>query len=88
VFPTLVSLTPERLGPERAAHAIGHQLAAAGVGAAALPGAIALAIGAGGLGALGPSLVALATTLVLIHAATGRAVAGAPPIALIRDGGA
>ncbi len=85
VFPTLVSLTPERLGPERAAHAIGHQLAAAGVGAAALPGAVALAIGAGGLDALGPSLVALATALVVVQAATRRAAAGAPPVALIGD---
>jgi hypothetical protein len=34
VFPTLVSLTPVRLGNERAASAIGYQLTAAGIGAA------------------------------------------------------
>ena len=69
VFPTLVSLTPERLGAARAAHAIGYQLAAAGVGAAALPGAIALVIGDGGLEALGPSLAALAVALTALLAA-------------------
>ena len=79
VFPTLVSLTPERLGAARAAHAIGYQLAAAGVGAAALPGAVALGIGAGGLGALGPSLVALALTLAALQAAAHLAVRPAVP---------
>lgn len=70
VFPTLVSLTPERLGTERAAHAIGYQLTAAGVGAAALPGAVALLIGVGGLAVLGPALVAMAVTLLLLHLAS------------------
>ena len=70
VFPTLVSLTPERLGAGRAAHAIGYQLSAAGVGAAALPGGVAAAIGAVGLGALGPSLVAMAAALLVVHVAT------------------
>lgn len=72
VFPTLVSLTPARFGTERAAHAIGHQLAAAGVGAAVLPGVVALAIGAGGLGTLGPTLLALALVLLVLRAAAGR----------------
>ena len=70
VFPTLVSLTPERLGTGRAAHAIGYQLSAAGVGAAALPGGVAAGIGAVGLGALGPSLVAMAVALLVVHVAT------------------
>ncbi len=70
VFPTLVSLTPERLGPRRAAHAIGHQLSAAGVGAAALPSAVAVAVGRRGLGALGPSLLAMATALLALHLVT------------------
>lgn len=69
VFPTLVSLTPDRLGAARAAHAIGYQLAAAGVGAAALPGAVALVISTGGLGALGPSLAAMAVALTALLAA-------------------
>ncbi len=70
VFPTLVSLTPERLGAHRAAHAIGYQLSAAGVGAAALPGAVALAVGGGGLEALGPSLLAMAVGLLVLQVAT------------------
>lgn len=70
VFPTLVSLTPERLGAGRSAHAIGYQLSAAGVGAAALPGGVAAAIGAVGLGALGPSLAAMSAGLLVVHVAT------------------
>lgn len=75
VFPTLVSLTPVRLGNERAAHAIGYQLSAAGIGAALLPGGVALAIEAGGLGTLGPALVAMALVLLTLHVAA-EAVAG------------
>jgi fucose permease len=70
VFPTLVSLTPERLGAHRAAHAIGYQLSAAGVGAAALPAAVAVAVGRRGLEALGPSLLVMAGVLLVLHVAT------------------
>jgi fucose permease len=70
VFPTLVSLTPVRLGNERAASAIGYQLSAAGIGAAALPGGVALAIDAGGLDTLGPALVTMAVVLLVLHHAT------------------
>ena len=70
VFPTLVSLTPLRLGNERAASAIGYQLSAAGIGAAALPGGVALAIDAGGLDTLGPALVTMAVALLALHHAT------------------
>lgn len=78
VFPTLVSLTPERLGTERAAHAIGYQLTAAGVGAAALPGAVAVLIGVGGLATLGPALVAMAVGLVVLNLVS-QLVAGQKP---------
>lgn len=70
IFPTLVSLTPERLGAHRAAHAIGYQLSAAGVGAAVLPGAVAVAVGRRDMEALGPSLLAMAAALLVVHVVT------------------
>jgi hypothetical protein len=75
-----VSLTPERLGAERAASAIGYQLSAAGLGAALLPGAVAVAIGGRGLAALGPSLLAMAAVLLALHVVT-QAVARPTPVA-------
>ena len=78
VFPTLVSLTPVRLGNDRAASAIGYQLSAAGIGAAALPGGVALAVEAGGLGTLGPALVAMAVVLLGLHHATEAVARPAP----------
>ena len=80
VFPTLVSLTPARLGNERAAHAIGYQLSAAGVGAAALPGGVAVAIDAGGLATLAPALAGMAVVLLVLHLAA-EAVTGPPVVA-------
>ena len=38
VFPMLIAITPERVGPAHVANAIGFQVAAAGVGLAVLPG--------------------------------------------------
>lgn len=67
IFPVLVSLTPERLGSARTAHHVGFQLAAAGVGAAVLPGAVGLAVAAAGLDAVGPTLVAMALALAVTH---------------------
>ena len=37
VYPTMISRTPELVGPERSAYAIGLQTAAASLGSAALP---------------------------------------------------
>ena len=73
VFPTLVSLTPDRFGPAQAARAIGRQLAAAGVGAVVLPGAVAVAIGTWGLDALGPALVLMALSLLAVQVASPHA---------------
>lgn len=70
IFPTLVSLTPVRLGATHAGHAIGFQLAAAGVGAAVLPGAIAVAIDLGGLVTVGPALTLLAVVLAAVNLAS------------------
>jgi len=62
VFPTLVALTPDRLGADRAAWAIGWSVAASSLGGALLS---ALA----GVLPLAPTLAAYGLALVLAHAA-------------------
>lgn len=66
VFPELVVLTPRRLGSGYAPWAIGYQLAAASLGAGALPGAMGLVVAGFGVAALGPYLVATAALLVAL----------------------
>jgi predicted MFS family arabinose efflux permease len=68
-----VLLTPLRLGPERAAAAVGRQLAAATLGATAgvaLGGVVAQVAG---VRALGPYLAAIAAVLVALELAAARA---------------
>ncbi|MDX1691181.1 MAG: MFS transporter [Acidimicrobiia bacterium] len=65
VFPALVLLTPDRVGSERTSGAVGHQLAAAGAGALLVPAGIGLVVDASSLGAVGPSLVAVAALLAV-----------------------
>lgn len=69
VFPTLVTLTPRRIGPDRTTHMVGYQLAAASVGAAALPWLIGRAIDRTSLEALGPALVVATAAMVVTHLA-------------------
>jgi fucose permease len=69
VFPSLVTLTPVRIGHERAHHAIGWQIAAANVGAAGISGIVGIVLSHAGLKALGPALLVLAVALVLCNAA-------------------
>ncbi len=77
VFPSLVALTPGRVGPARAPSVMGVQLAAASIGAAVLPGAIGLLSQMQGPAAIGPALAAVALVLLAVHVATARA-AGQP----------
>lgn len=85
IFPTLVTATPERLGAGRSTHAIGYQLAAAGVGAALLPGAVGVAVAAAGLSAIGPALVAMAVVLVVLQVTDPSARSSATPVAVVGD---
>jgi len=78
IFPTLVSLTPDRLGAGRTPVAVGFQLASAGLGAALVPGLAGGLIGRFGLDALGPLLVTSAGVMTVVHLATNR-VATHPP---------
>jgi fucose permease len=54
IFPTLIAITPARFGAEHAANAIGFQIAAAGLGVAALPGLAGVLAQAIGLEVIGP----------------------------------
>jgi fucose permease len=67
IYPLLISATPGRLGREYAAHAIGFQVSAAYLGAAALAGAAGIFAKAYGLEVLGPFLVGASLCLLLLH---------------------
>ena len=75
VFPALVLLTPARMGAERAAAAIGYQLAAGTLGGAALAGLAGVVLQHVGLESLGPYVLALAVVQLGLQAATARAAA-------------
>ncbi len=86
VYPALVTLTPRRVGPERAHRVIGWQVAAAGVGGAAVSALAGLVLQHDGLDAFGPFLavsgglvLAASTTLELLtRGSTSRARQAAP----------
>ena len=67
VFPGLMSRTPQRLGPELSSHAIGFQVGAAMIGAAAVPGLLGVMAGRGGLEAIPVGAVVLFGVLTLLH---------------------
>ncbi len=67
VYPCLMSRTPQRLGAERSAHAIGFQVGAAMIGAAAIPGTLGVIAGMGGLETIPVGVVILFGILVLLH---------------------
>jgi fucose permease len=73
VFPTLVSLTPARIGRYRSTRTMGYQLAAANIGAAAIPWLLGVIAEARGLASLAPSLFAATFLLAILNLVTGRA---------------
>jgi fucose permease len=74
MFPALITLTPFRLGADRAAAAIGYQFAAATLGSTCVVGAAGLAAQFIGIGALVPFLAAIAVALVALEFVTARPV--------------
>jgi fucose permease len=72
VFPTLVSVTPGRVGRRFAAQAIGFQMAAATLGIAMWPGVVGVMARGWGLEVVGVYLVAGAVAAVVWHEATMR----------------
>jgi fucose permease len=63
VFPALIAVTPQRIGAERARHAIAWQVGAAAAGASGISAVIGLLIDSTSLAVLGPALVVLALVL-------------------------
>ena len=64
VFPALISLTPVRLGEQRARNVISWQVGAAAAGGAGISAVIGLLIGATSLAILGPAITVLAVIMV------------------------
>lgn len=67
IFPCLMSRTPTRVGKDVAAHAIGFQVGAAMLGAAALPSVAAVVAQKLGLAAVGWSFLGMALALFILH---------------------
>jgi fucose permease len=67
VFPTLVALTPARIGRVRSTQSIGYQLAAANIGAAGVPWVLGGAAATWGVEALAPGLFVVAALLAALH---------------------
>jgi fucose permease len=78
IFPLLIAETPRRLGPRYATQAIGFQIAAAYLGAAAIPGLAGVLAHRLGLEVIGPFLVAVAVALRLLHGRAERPAAIPP----------
>jgi fucose permease len=78
VFPALISLTPVRLGDQRAQHVISWQIGAAAAGGAGVSAIIGLLIGATSLAALGPAVAALAVLLLLAELVLRKLAPAAP----------
>jgi fucose permease len=72
VFPTMISATPDRVGPRLAPHAVGLQVAAASLGIATLPWLVALLARQTTLEILGPCLLLASLTLLALHELTLR----------------
>ncbi len=72
MFPALIAVTPQRIGKQRAEHAIAWQVGAAAGGGSAISALIGLAINHSGLDVLGPALVVLAVLLLAANAALTR----------------
>jgi fucose permease len=67
IFPTLVAMTPGRLGAEHAANAVGFQIAAAALGLSLLPALVGIAAGAFGVHIIAPLLVLQALALMVVY---------------------
>jgi len=63
IFPALVSLTPERVGPAAAVNVVGWQLAASGVGGTGLSALTGVVLQQAGLATFGPALTLLAAAM-------------------------
>jgi fucose permease len=67
IFPTLVAITPARLGAEHAANAVGFQIASAALGLSIVPSLVGVAAGALGIDVIAPLLVAMTVLLMIVY---------------------
>ena len=74
IFPSLIAMTPARLGARHTGNAVGFQVAAAILGAAGLPSLVGLLVGRFGLEAVGWSLLVAALGLITLHEVLQRGV--------------
>ena len=72
VFPCLMTRTPQRLGKALSVHAVGFQVGAAMIGAAAVPGALGVIASRAGLEAIPVGALMLAVLLWFVHEALAR----------------
>lgn len=72
IFPTLISATPDRVGPRHAPHAVGLQVAAASLGIATFPWLVAALARQTSLEILGPYLLIASLILFALHELTLR----------------
>ena len=72
VFPALIAVTPQRIGADRAQHAIAWQVGAAAAGGSGISAVIGLLIDRTSLAVLGPALVVLALLLFVANLALAR----------------
>jgi len=79
IFPSLVSLTPRRLSAGHVDNAIGFQVAAASLGAAALSSLAGVLAKQITLEVIGPFLVFWATAMVVLHEMTLRRASSSTP---------
>lgn len=66
MFPSLIALTPARMGPTHAANTVGFQIAAAALGGASLVSGFGLLAERFGLETLGPFLLVVAVLLAVV----------------------
>ena len=81
IFPALIAATPQRIGDQRARHAIAWQVGAAAAGGSGVSALIGLLIDRTSLAILGPAILILALLLVLANAALARLA----PIPAVHD---
>lgn len=72
VFPALIATTPQRIGDQRARHAIAWQVGAAAAGGSGISALIGLLIDTTSLAIVGPAILTLALLLVLANSALAR----------------
>ena len=67
IFPALVSLTPERVGPAATVNVVGWQLAASGAGGTGLSALTGVVLQQAGLTSFGPALTVLAAAMFILN---------------------